>query len=113
MQMDIYWIAVGGKDPLEYFRRYPGRFPLVHVKDLKWNRAEPVPPGTATHGVAPSDERPSPEMTEAGSGEIDWKRIFEQSDLAGIEHTIVEHDRPSSAFDSIKTSYRYLSGLRF
>jgi len=35
MEMDLCWIEVGGGDPLDYFRRYPGRFPLVHVKDVK------------------------------------------------------------------------------
>ena len=35
MEMDLCWITVGGGDPLKYFAKYPGRFPLVHVKDLK------------------------------------------------------------------------------
>ena len=34
MEMDLCWIIVGGADPFKYFDRYPGRFPLVHVKDL-------------------------------------------------------------------------------
>src|SRR5215472_9824609 len=33
MEMDLCWISVAGKDPLAYFEKYPGRFPLVHVKD--------------------------------------------------------------------------------
>ena len=32
-EMDLYWTTDGGKDPLAYFAKYPGRFPLVHVKD--------------------------------------------------------------------------------
>ena len=35
MEMDLCWISVAGQDPLTYFKRYPGRFPLVHVKDCK------------------------------------------------------------------------------
>src|SRR5213593_746799 len=42
MELDLCWITVGGQDPLRYFDRYPGRFPLVHVKDVKR-----VPPVTA------------------------------------------------------------------
>ena len=34
MEMDLCWIYVGGQDPFKYFKKYPGRFPLVHVKDL-------------------------------------------------------------------------------
>ena len=40
MEMDLCWVSVPGKDPLAYFDQYPGRFPLVHVKD--WVRDETV-----------------------------------------------------------------------
>jgi len=53
------------------------------------------------------------DLTEVGSGIIDWKKIFAQSDKAGIKHYIVEHDHPKQPFESIKTSYEYLSKLRF
>jgi len=53
------------------------------------------------------------DMTEVGSGVIDWKRIFAQSDKAGIKHYIVEHDNPAAPFDSIKASYEYLTKLRW
>jgi len=52
-------------------------------------------------------------MTEVGSGIIDWKRIFAQSDEAGIQHYFVEHDNPASPFASIRTSFDYLQRLRF
>ena len=32
-QIDLYWAVVGGKDPVEYFNSYPGRFELWHIKD--------------------------------------------------------------------------------
>ena len=53
------------------------------------------------------------DLTEVGSGIIDWKRIFAQSDKAGIKHYIVEHDHPKQPFESIKNSYEYLSKLRW
>ncbi len=34
MQMDLFWTVKGGKDPLAYFAKYPGRFSSVHVKDM-------------------------------------------------------------------------------
>jgi sugar phosphate isomerase/epimerase len=52
-------------------------------------------------------------MTEVGSGIIDWKRIFEHADKAGIRHYFVEHDEPKDPFQSIRTSYEYLNDLRF
>ena len=35
MEMDIFWVEYAGKDPLPYWKRYPGRFPLLHIKDLR------------------------------------------------------------------------------
>ncbi|HEV2713954.1 MAG TPA: sugar phosphate isomerase/epimerase, partial [Terriglobales bacterium] len=106
MEMDLCWTTLGGQDPVKYFDRYPGRFPLVHVKDLT-----SIPPITAGGKQDFGDSMK--EMTEVGSGVIDWKRIFAQSDKAGIKHYFVEHDNPKSPFDSIKTSYQYLAQLRF
>jgi sugar phosphate isomerase/epimerase len=97
MEMDLCWINVGGQDPLTYFDRYPGRFPLVHVKDWKGHGGE--------------TSKISGKMTEVGSGSIDWKRIFAQHAKAGIQHYFVEHDEPKSPFDSIRISYDYLSKL--
>jgi len=34
MQMDVFWLRTGGQDPLAYFRRYPGHFHSLHIKDM-------------------------------------------------------------------------------
>jgi sugar phosphate isomerase/epimerase len=91
MEMDLGWAHKAGADILAYFKKYPGRFPLVHVKDFDKD-------GT---------------MTEVGKGVIDWKGIFAKADLAGIKHYFVEHDEPKSPFESIQVSYEYLKDLRF
>jgi sugar phosphate isomerase/epimerase len=106
MELDLCWITVAGGDPLKYFADHPGRFPLVHVKDVK-----KIPPISASGGQNFGDSLE--DLTEVGSGIIDWKRIFAQSEKAGIKHYFVEHDRPKAPFDSIKTSYDYLRKLRF
>jgi len=109
MEMDLCWISVTGHDPVSYFNRFPGRFPLVHVKDVR--RMPKVAPGKTEEFVDTDFEKK--EMTEPGSGVIDWKRIFEHADQAGIEHYFVEHDSPTDAFASIAASYQYLAALRF
>jgi len=93
MEMDLYWICSANQDPLPYFARYPGRFPMVHVKDM---------------GPAPEHK-----MMDVGKGTIDWKRIFAQSTQAGIQHYFVEHDEPTDAYADIRTSYEYLKNLEF
>jgi sugar phosphate isomerase/epimerase len=93
MEMDLYWIVNAGADPLAYFNRHPGRFPLVHVK------------GRAKNGG---------DITEVkADNAIDWKAIFAQSEKAGIKHYFVEQDKSDSPFDSIRTSFNYLHDLRF
>ncbi len=96
-EMDLYWITVAGGNPLEYFKRFPGRFPLVHVKD----------------SAGPPQNR----MMPVGRGTIDFKRIFAESDRAGIKHYFVEHDDAAKyaadPYASITQSYDYLSHLEF
>ena len=93
MQMDLFWILRGGRDPLEYFDRYPGRFHSVHVKDM--------------------DGLPDGDMVDVGQGNIDFAAIFARREQAGIRHFFVEHDEPAEQFESIRVSYEYLRGLRF
>jgi sugar phosphate isomerase/epimerase len=91
MEMDLFWTVKGKQDPLTYFNRFPGRFCLVHVKDMKKDG----------------------QMTEVGSGSIDFKKIFAESQKAGIQHYFVEHDEPKDPLQSIRASYEYLSKLRY
>jgi sugar phosphate isomerase/epimerase len=106
IELDLCWIAAAGKDPLDYFKRYPGRFPLVHVKGLS---------GKPAAGAATPIEQVLPKITDVGAkGDvIDWKRIFAQSAQAGIKHSFVEHDVPKDPMASLKVSYDYLRALQF
>ena len=105
MEMDIFWVVYAGKDPLSYWRRYPGRFPLLHIKDMRKGV-------TINPQVSPSPDGPNP-FTAVGQGRIDWRRIFSQVHLAGAKHIFVEQDecnRPP--LEAIRVSYQYLRNLR-
>jgi sugar phosphate isomerase/epimerase len=108
MQMDCFWVTRAGKDPVQYFKTYPGRFPTLHIKDLKPGYA----PGTKTKdGPTPGNKGGT--FTEVGRGVIDWKRIFAAAPEGGVKHYFVEQDfSDDSPFDSIKTSYEYLHQLQ-
>src|SRR6266566_3048245 len=56
---------------------------------------------------------PEERIVEVGAGKIDFKKIFAQSDQAGIKHYFVEHDEPADAFASIRASCEYLKRLEF
>ncbi len=107
MEMDLCWITVGGEDPVKYFARYPGRFPMVHVKDLK------KVPNLATVRGGRFAGASMDVLTDVGSGVIDWKRIFSHSEQAGIKHYFVEHDNPKNSIETARVSYGYLERLRF
>jgi sugar phosphate isomerase/epimerase len=93
-QMDLYWISIGGQNPVDYFARWPGRFPMVHVKDLV--RAAPGRPAR---------------MVDVGAGDLYWKAIFAKRRQAGMFHYFIEHDEPADPLLSIRKSYEYLSRL--
>ncbi len=109
MEMDLCWISVAGKDPLSYFDKYPGRFPLVHVKD--WVRDSSSNSGY--QGAMGQTVKYGGRMADVGQGSIDWKNLFAHAGKAGIKHYFVENDDPKSAFDDIKISYTYLRDLKF
>jgi len=90
MEMDIAWVTKAGVDPIELFKKHPGRFPLWHVKDISKDlqSVEPV-----------------------GEGIIDYKKIFEQASTAGMQHFFVEHDMPKDAYASIKESFSNLKKI--
>ena len=93
-ELDLYWMTKGGKDPVDYFARYPGRFPLLHVKDM--------------------DATPQRGFADVGKGVIDFARIFARIGQAGAKHFFYEQDEtPDAPLESAKASFEYLKNLRF
>lgn len=90
MELDLAWTAKAGKDPVELFRKNPGRFPLWHVKDF---------------------DKDFKTLQPVGKGVIDFKKIFAAADTAGLQHAFVEHDMPPDAFESISASITYLKSI--
>jgi sugar phosphate isomerase/epimerase len=90
MELDLCWATKAGMDPVELFKKNPGRFHLWHVKDLNKEKQGPAP---------------------VGEGVIDFKRIFDNADVAGMKHFFVEHDMPADPYASITTSYNNLQKI--
>lgn len=109
MELDLCWISAAEQDPVAYFNKYPGRFPLVHVKDWLKNGK----PGAPYAGALGPDTRFTGEMANVGQGSIDWKRIFANADKGGVKHYIIEHDNPKSPLEDLGSSFAYVRDLRF
>jgi sugar phosphate isomerase/epimerase len=91
IEMDLYWITKGGGDPFAFFDKYPGRFPLCHVKDMN----------------------PDGSMADVGDGKIDFATIFAASEQAGFQHYYVERDDPPDSMVSAANSYSAAAKLEF
>jgi len=98
-EMDVGWVTAGGADPLALLRDHPGRFRLMHVKD--------VTADTQTNYAL----HQSP--TEVGRGVIDWKSILPAAFAAGVTRFFVEQEPPypGPPIDSVAKSFRYLNRL--
>jgi sugar phosphate isomerase/epimerase len=86
-QLDTYWVRHGGEDPAAYIRKYSGRAPLIHIKDM-------APDGS---------------FAEIGEGALDWPDIFAASEEGGAVWYLVEQDtcrRPP--LESIRVSLENL-----
>ena len=87
-EMDVYWAVRGQVIPVEYFKKYPGRFTLLHIKD----------------------------HTEIGqSGMVGFDAIFKNAETAGLKGWVVELEHGSSAdiLEGMKLSADYLKAAKF
>ncbi len=92
-QMDLYWVTKAGADPVAYFKKYPGRFKIWHVKDMDdQGRFAPV-----------------------GKGHIDFAKILANKKLSGMKYYMVEQDRTfdMTPLEAIKISHEGLKKLGF
>lgn len=97
-QIDCGWMIFAGHDPITYFRKYPGRFPLIHVKDFL------------------SGHKGATDMqgAELGHGTVDYRPIFAAAMKAGLEHYFVEQEGPfsrMSTLDAAKVDFEYLRSI--
>ena len=108
LEMDIYWMTAGRADPAAYLEAYPGRFRLMHLKDM----TEPVrfagDGGDPTQWIALF-----PYMADAGSGVLDLAAILTQARKAGVQHYYLERDLAAQADITLENSFHYLSSLEF
>jgi sugar phosphate isomerase/epimerase len=89
-EVDVYWAAYGGRDPMEVLRGIPGRSPFIHVKDMAPDRA----------------------MTEVGAGTLDFAAMAAARQELGIGCFLVEHDEPTlPSMESARKSFEYLVGI--
>ncbi|MGH7967482.1 MAG: FG-GAP-like repeat-containing protein, partial [Limisphaerales bacterium] len=101
-EADVFWIAHAGVDPVKLLQRYPDRFPLVHLKDLR----KGTPTGVFT-GAAPEETSVS-----IGGGQLDFPAILKECARVGVKRYYIEDEAPTAAAQ-IPSSIDYLRTARF
>ena len=90
-EMDLFWAEDAGYDAKFFFLKYPGRFPMIHVKDRAGSGA----------------------MADVGRGYIDFQELFSYASKGGFRHYFIEHDNPTDGINSMAYSYNSVRNLRF
>jgi sugar phosphate isomerase/epimerase len=93
MEIDLFWASKAGQDPVEMFKKYPGRFQLFHLKDMR-TRQDPF------FDVIKDD------LCSVGEGVIDFKTILASKDIAGMKELFVEDDNQGNGktFEELEIS---------
>ena len=93
MEMDLGWVIITGNNPLDYFEKFPGRFPLWHLKDMDMKEKHSV---------------------EFGKGGLDVKKMLENAKKAGMKYFFVEQEEyTGTAFDCLAYNMDYLKNLKY
>jgi sugar phosphate isomerase/epimerase len=102
-EMDVFWVTHGGADPLSLLRRYPKRWVMMHLKDMRQ--------GTPT-GKAAGYTGQAPEETNVplGTGTINWPNLLEEAKKQGVAHYYIEDESPNP-IEQVPLSLTYLAGL--
>ncbi len=97
-EIDILWVKHPGQDPAKLIKKYPNRFKLMHVKDLK-------------RGVVGdlSGKTPTDNDVTLGTGQIDLKKVLRAAKKSSIEHFYIE-DENDNAWNQVPLSIAYLKG---
>jgi sugar phosphate isomerase/epimerase len=101
-EMDILWVQYPGEDPAAWLAKYPGRWELMHLKDLK----KGVPTGFHNGGTDPNND------VALGTGQMDWPKILKAAQKSGVKHYFIE-DESASSVEQIPQSLKFLESVRW
>jgi sugar phosphate isomerase/epimerase len=99
-EMDVFWIKHPGQDPVALLQKYPGRFPLMHLKDRK--------PGTPGNPYGRADVETNVVL---GSGDVGIAAIMRQAKKSGVKHFFIE-DESSRSMEQVPSSIAFLKSIQ-
>jgi sugar phosphate isomerase/epimerase len=99
---DVLWTYLPGVDPAALLRKYPGRFKLMHIKDMK--------PGVARGSL--SGGLPDSLQAVIGKGQVNWPDVMKAAKSSGVEYFFLE-DETTDPINNIPPSINYLERIKF
>jgi len=101
-EIDCGWMIFAGRDPVDYFGKYPNRFPMIHVKDF----VRDSEPAGAKLGAMRG--------AELGRGVVDYGPILAAAEKAGLRHYFFEQEGPFhvAPMQAAQVAYDYLRAIR-
>lgn len=98
-EMDIYWVVTAGQNPEDWFKKYPNRFRLSHVKDRKKS-------ASASETF---------ESVTLGTGTIDWHNVLDKAEDKGMRFFIVEQEKyeGTTPLQAVAANAQYMKNLRY
>ena len=101
-EMDVLWVLFPGEDPVKWLKKYPGRWELMHLKDLK-------------KGVKTGDLSGKTDVTNdvpLGTGQMDWPAILKAAKESGVKYYFIEDESPT-VLEQIPQTLKYLKQVKF
>jgi sugar phosphate isomerase/epimerase len=99
-EMDLFWVVHPGQDPVKLLQKYPNRWSLLHLKDMKR--------GTATGQLTGSEDVRND--VALGTGQIDLAAAIREAQRLGVKHYFIEDESPA-VIEQIPQSVRFLESL--
>ena len=96
-EMDILWVQFPGQDPATWLRKYPDRWAMLHLKDLK----KGVVTGDQGGGTDPNND------VTLGTGQMNWPKILKAAKEVGVKHYFIE-DESARSVEQVPASLTYL-----
>ncbi len=101
-QMDVLWVVFPGQDPVQWLKKYPGRWELMHLKDLK-------------KGVKTGDLSGKTDVTNdvpLGTGQMNWPAILKAAKESGVKYYFIEDESPT-VVEQVPQTLKYLGQVKF
>lgn len=106
MQLDVFWFTAAGIDPIAMMKNNPGRFPLLHLKDMREKKTFSGAGETMQEWM-----ELFPFLADAGAGVLPLKGIIQAAKNSGAKHFFLEKDMTPEPQSALQNSYDFLSNL--